>query len=76
MTTVAADTREWTGDEIRDLRKRLRFNQEEFAELLGLSRSRSVGDLEKGRTRATGAVAVLLDLIDQYDGLPSRKADA
>lgn len=72
MTAVATDSREWTGDQVRALRKRLRLSQEEFADLLGLNRSRSVGDLEHERTKASGAVAVLLDLIDEYDGLPGR----
>lgn len=71
MTTVATPVR-WTPDAIRDLRKRLRMTQEEMARQLGYGRSRSIGDLEKGRSEPSGSVQVLLDIIDANDGLPRK----
>lgn len=72
MTTLAPARTDWTPERIRALRKRLRWNQTELATALGYERQASVSDLETGKMEPSGAVAVLLDLIDAHDGLPRR----
>lgn len=71
MTTVATDSR-WTPDAIKELRKRLRLRQDEFAALLRYDRRQSVSDLETGLTTPSGSVTALLDIIDDHDGWPGR----
>ena len=73
MTLVATSSR-WTPQEIKALRKRLRLRQDELAEMLGYNRRQSVSDLETGESEVSGSVAVLLDIIDAHDGLPTRDA--
>ncbi|MEM6286612.1 MAG: hypothetical protein AAF845_05605 [Bacteroidota bacterium] len=75
MFAVApAPPRDWSSDQIKALRKRLRASQELFAEWLGYSRRQSVGELESGEITPSGSVRKLLDIIDAHDGLP--EADA
>lgn len=77
MPLVSTDAPAWTPDRIKALRRRLRLRQDEFAHLLGYGdRRQSVSDLERGETKPTGTVTVLLDLIDQFDGLPSRQRES
>ena len=57
---------DWTPEQIKALRERFGFSQSAMAEAMGLSRTASVNDLEKGRTAATGATARLLDAMDAH----------
>jgi len=71
---VSDATKDWTPEEIRALRQRLRWNQTRFAEAIGYSHQTSVSDLEKRgedgepKSRPSGPVIRLLDLLDRYDG--------
>jgi DNA-binding XRE family transcriptional regulator len=72
---LPTDPAEWSGERIRALRRRLGWTQEQMASALGYGHARSVSALENEYPgmRPSRAVRVLLDLIDQHDGLPSRK---
>lgn len=73
MCTVSTSAPAWTADRIKALRSRLGWTQRELAEALGYDHTRSVSEIEGGRRNPSGSASVLLDLIDQYDGLPARK---
>jgi len=66
----------WTPERIHALRKRLRLNQSEFGRMLGYTRYQSVSDLEKGKMEPSGAVEILLDIIEKHGGLPGREGEA
>lgn len=74
MLTLARNETEarWPPKDIAALRKRLGVTQAVMADWLGYSVARSVSDLENGHKRPSSAVYVLLDLIDEFDGLPSK----
>ena len=74
MTVLAPSRTDWTPERIVALRKRLGLTQAEMAESLGYDLARSVSDLENDRRKPSGAVCVLLDLMDTFDGLPSRQS--
>lgn len=76
MYLVADDPKTWTGDEIRELRLRLRMTQASLADALGYEYARTISDLEHERRYPSGAVRVLLDLMDEFDGLPSRQRES
>lgn len=71
---MSDDTKDWTPEEIRHLRQRLRWNQTRFAEALGYSHQTSVSDLERRdeagepKRSPSGPVIRLLNLLNQYDG--------
>jgi len=62
---------DWTPQRIRALRKRLRLSQKELARMLGYSRYQSVSELEKedGGMKPSGAVCILLDILDKHGTL-------
>ena len=56
----------WNPDRIKALRTSLGLSQSDFADALGLSRTASVTDLEKGNSTATGSTARMLDAIEAH----------
>lgn len=52
---------DWPPDRIARLRAELELSQADMAPLLGYDRPQSVGDLEHGKRKPSGAVRVLLD---------------
>ena len=61
---------EWTPDRIRRLRLRLDKTQAEFATMLGYTRHQTVSALEKGDMNPSGAVEILLDVLDTHGRIP------
>lgn len=64
--------KDWTPDQIRALRLRLDWTQARMATALGYSRTSSVSDLEKGKQDPSGAVKVVLQILDDHGGLPPK----
>jgi DNA-binding XRE family transcriptional regulator len=58
--------REWTNEEIRDLRSRLGLSQTAFGELVGITRI-AVYYLEKGVRTPSKTLAILMDWIDRKE---------
>ncbi|HEX9952650.1 MAG TPA: helix-turn-helix transcriptional regulator [Rubricoccaceae bacterium] len=58
---------DWTPEAITRLRADLRLSQTDLAPLLGYTRPQSVGDLESGKRKPSGAVCILLSQL--ADGL-------
>jgi DNA-binding transcriptional regulator YiaG len=69
MATMTAPPRSWTKERIRALRERLGYTQAQMAEALGYELARSISDLESGRREPSGAVRVLLDLLNEHGDL-------
>ena len=68
------DSIEWTGANIRALRKHLRENQTEFAQRIGFSAPAPVSNLEREEYEATATMQRLLDLIAYvYDWRPGKE---
>ena len=62
MATKRART--WTPERIRQLRKRLKLSQSEFAERLGYTRYQTVSDFERGERPAPRRTILLLDMLE------------
>jgi DNA-binding XRE family transcriptional regulator len=63
---------DWTPEAITRLRADLRLSQTDLAPLLGYTRPQSIGDLESGKRKPSGAVCILLSQL--ADGLARSKA--
>ena len=55
----------WTGDRLRNLRKRLRLSQEEMAERLGYDRAGTISEFENGHREIPHRTALVLDMLEQ-----------
>lgn len=54
----------WTKERIKDLRKRLGYDQDEMATALGFSSYRRISELENGKRDPSAPVARLLDMLE------------
>lgn len=52
---------EWTGEKIKELRKRLEVSQGDFASMLGMTRAASVSNLENGKAKPKPQTVKSLD---------------
>lgn len=59
-------------DEFKRIRMKLEMNQEQFAELLGLSGFKAVSNIETGVRNPSRLTAIILGVLDS---LPKRKAE-
>lgn len=60
------------GDEFKRIRLKLEMNQEQFAELLGMSGKQAISNIETGLRNPGSLVAIILGVLDD---LPKRKAE-
>ena len=56
---------DWSGDRLRNLRKRLRLSQEEMAQRLGYDRAGTISEFENGHREIPQRTALLLDTLEQ-----------
>ncbi len=59
-------------DEFKRIRMKLEMNQEQFAELLGLSGFKAVSNIETGVRNPSRLTAIILGVLDS---LPKREAE-
>ena len=71
LAAPSSNLMDWTPAQIKALRKRLRYTQQQFADALGYARKQSVSDLERGKMTVTGPVSRLLAHLSLRGDLPA-----
>jgi predicted transcriptional regulator len=67
-------SKQWTPEEIREFRKRLKLYQKDFAELIGVTRLYIIY-LEKGVRNPSKTLKILLTLLEQQENLKEKGSD-
>lgn len=67
---------DWTPEAISDVRAALGLSQTAMAPLLGYTRPQSVGDLEAGKRKPSGAVCILLGQLAERAAGAEARVDA
>jgi len=73
-TYNTAMSKQWTPEEIREFRKRLKLHQKDFAELIGVTRLYIIY-LEKGVRNPSKTLKILLTLLEQQENLKEKGSD-
>ncbi|HBZ35521.1 MAG TPA: transcriptional regulator [Rikenellaceae bacterium] len=73
-TYNTAMSKQWTPEEIREFRKRLKLYQKDFAELIGVTRLYIIY-LEKGVRNPSKTLKILLTLLEQQENLKEKGSD-
>jgi DNA-binding transcriptional regulator YiaG len=61
-----------TSDEFRKIRLKFEMNQDQFAELLGMSGKKAISNVETGLRKPGNFIATMLRVLDS---MPKRKAE-